>query len=169
MTAATWTTSMPASPAFVEEGKHYVDRAASDEDRQWALWTHLAPLLVATITSGMLTFLAIGWGLYVLYVPGKKRPFVADHAREMTNFGISYLIYWTVGSLVIGIVSFGAALVVWLPFLVVIGLVGTILATIAGAKGRYYRYPMCIRFLKAPAEPAQSESSRARETGQPTF
>lgn len=159
MTAAAWPSN--ATPPFHadEDGKHFVDAAATNEDRQWALWTHLGPLLAAAITSGTLAPLSIAWGLYVLYVPGKKSAFVADHGREMTNFGISYLLYWTIGSLVLGVVTAGLALVVWMPFLVILGLVATIMASVAGSKGRYYRYPMCIRFFKAPDRepPARSE------------
>lgn len=155
-------TAMPANAWNMHEpvdGKTYVDPAATNEDRQWGLWTHLGPLLAAVVTSGTLAPLAIAWGLYVLHVPGKTRPFVADHAREMFNFGVSYLLYWTVGSVVVAVVSFGAALVVYLPFLVILGLVCTILASVAASKGRYYRYPMCIRFMKGPqdkADPARA-------------
>lgn len=159
MTAATWNDAQAMTDTEAE-GKTYIDPAATDEDRQWALWTHLAPLLAAVVTSGTLVPLAIAWGLYILYVPGKERPYVADHARELTNFAISYTIYWTVGSIVLGIVSFGALLVVWMPFLVVLGLVGSICASVAAGKGRYYRYPMCIRFLKTP-EPEADEQQLA--------
>ena len=144
----------PHEPQGHVDGKEFVDTLATDEDRQWALWTHLGPLLAAVVTSGALAPLAIVWGLYVMYVPGKERPFVADHAREMLNFGISYLIYWTVGAVVVAIVSFGAGLVVFMPFLLILGLVATIMASVAAAKGRYYRYPMCMRFVKGPEEKA---------------
>ncbi len=136
------------------DGKHYVDPAATDEDRQWALWTHLGPLLAAVVSSGTLAPLGIIWGLYVMKVPGKQNSFIADHGREMFNFALSYTLYWTVGSIAVAVVTFGAGLVVFMPFLVVLGLIGTIQASIAGAKGRYYRYPMCFRFMKAPHEKA---------------
>jgi len=143
-------TAEAAAPPGHVDGKAFVALEATDEDRQWALWTHLAPLLATVITSGTLVPLAIGWALYVLYVPGKQRPFVADHAREMLNFAISYLIYWTVGVGLVALLSFGLGLLLFIPFLVVLGLVGTIMASIAAAKGRYYRYPMTIRFVNAP-------------------
>lgn len=151
--------SIPDTPVPID-GKHYVDPAATDEDRQWALWTHLGPLLAAIVTSGTLAPLGIAWGLYVLYVPGKERPFIADHGREMFNAALSYTLYWTVGAAVVGIVSFGAALIVYLPFLVVMGVLCPIMAAVAAAKGRYYRYPMTIRFMKTPEERAQ-EAAKA--------
>ncbi|MEQ9096762.1 MAG: DUF4870 domain-containing protein [Phycisphaerales bacterium] len=134
------------------DGGAYVEPLSTEGDRQWALWTHLAPLLAAIVTSGAVAPLAIGWGLYVMHVPGKNKPFLADHGREMFNFALSYTLYWTVGAIAVGIVTFGAGLIVYMPALVVLGLVGTIRASIAGAKGRYYRYPMCFRFMKAPGE-----------------
>ncbi len=137
------------------DGKRYVDPSATEEDRMWGLWTHLGPLLAAVVTSGALAPIGIVWGLYVAHVPGKKSPFVADHGREMFNAALTYTIYWTVGSAVVGIVSFGAALVVFWPFLVVMGVLCPILAAVAAAKGRYYRYPMCIRFMKTPEPEAQ--------------
>ena len=149
MSAATFNSTAHDPADFYEDGKYYAEPSVTDEDCQWSLWTHLGPLLAAVVTSGTLAPLAIAWGLYVMYVPGKERPFVADHAREMTNFGISYMIYWILGSLVVGTVTLGAGLVIWMPFLVILGLVCTIRGSIAGANGRYYRYPMCIRFLKA--------------------
>jgi uncharacterized Tic20 family protein len=151
----------PNKPHHAEDGKHYVDPHATDEDRQWSLWTHLGPLLAAVVTSGALAPIGIVWGLYVAHVPGKKSPFVADHGREMFNAALSYTIYWTVGSAVVGIVSFGAALVVFWPFLVVMGVLCPILASVAGAKGRYYRYPMTIRFMKTPHERAEAAAKAA--------
>eukprot|EP01025_Chloroclados_australasicus_P065712 TRINITY_DN8954_c0_g1_i1.p3 TRINITY_DN8954_c0_g1~~TRINITY_DN8954_c0_g1_i1.p3 ORF type:complete len:197 (+),score=26.38 TRINITY_DN8954_c0_g1_i1:88-591(+) len=121
------------------DGKEYVEPMASDEDCQWGLWTHLGPLLAAVVTTGAIAPLAIAWGLYVMHVPGKNRPFVADHGREMFNFALSYTLYWTVGTIAVGIVTFGAGLVVFMPALIVLGLVGTIQASIAGAKGRRRR------------------------------
>ncbi|MEO1278156.1 MAG: DUF4870 domain-containing protein [Planctomycetota bacterium] len=158
MTAATFNSTTHDPADTYEDGKYYAEPSVTDEDCQWSLWTHLGPLLAAVVSSGTLAPLAIVWGLYVMYVPGKERPFVADHAREMANFGISYLIYWTVGSIVIGAVTFGAALVVWMPFLVILGLVATIRGSIAGANGRYYRYPMCIRFLKPKDGSSQADA-----------
>lgn len=160
MHAATFATSyaqhIQNPPAT--DGKEYVEPQATDEDRQWALWTHLGPLLAAAVTSGALAPLGIVWGLYVMHVPGKHRPFLADHGRELFNFSLSFLLYWTVGSLAVAVVTFGAALVVYWPFLIVLGLVGAIMGSIAGAKGRYYRYPMCFRFMKDPKpEPAKDQ------------
>ncbi len=141
------------------DGKEFVEPMVTDEDCQWALWTHLGPLLAAVITSGAIAPLAIAWGLYVMHGPGKNRPFVADHGREMFNFALSYTLYWTVGTIVIGIVTFGAGLLVFMPALVILGLVGTIQASIAAAKGRYYRYPMCFRFMKSAEERAAANAA----------
>lgn len=139
------------------DGKHYVYQEATDEDCQWALWTHLGPLLASVITSGTLVPLGILWGLYVMHVPGKERPFVADHGREMFNYGLTYLLYSIVGTALVAIFTLGIGLIIFAPFLVIYGLLFPILASIAAAKGRYYRYPMCIRFLKAPKPKAPQQ------------
>jgi len=141
------------------DGKHYVYEDATDEDRQWALWTHLGPLLAVIITSGTLAApLGILWGLYVMHVPGKRRPFVADHGREMFNFALTYLLYSTIGLALVAIFTLGIGLILFGPFLLIYGLLFPILASVAASKGRYYRYPMCIRFLKAPKhKPAEQQ------------
>ena len=155
MTAAVWNNETPAANSTdlpPVDGKEYVDPAATNEDRQWGMWTHLGPLLATVVTSGTLAPLGVAWGLYVTYVPGKERPFVADHGREMFNFALSYLLYSIVGTILVAIFTLGFGLLLFAPFLLIYGLVCTIMASVAAAKGRYYRYPMCIRFLKAPHE-----------------
>ena len=158
MTAATFNSTNHDPADAYEDGRYFAEPSVTDEDCQWSLWTHLGPLLATVVTSGTLAPLAIAWGLYVMYVPGKDRPFIADHARELTNFAISYTIYSVVGTVIVAAVTVGIGLVIWAPFLVILGLVGTIRACIAGANGRYYRYPMCIRFLKAKDESSQAEA-----------
>ncbi len=156
MPAAAFNNTTPNPSESYQDGRYYAEPSVTNEDCQWSLWTHLGPLLASVITSGALAPLAIAWGLYVLFVPGKDRPFVADHGRELTNFAISYTIYWLFGTFLVATVTLGIGLVIWMPFLIILGLVGTIRACIAGANGRYYRYPMCIRFLKAKDETSQA-------------
>lgn len=70
--------------------------------------------------------------------------FIDDHGRETVNFHISILIY--------GVVSIALIFLcvgwVTLPAVYVLGIVGMILAAIAANNGEYFRYPMCIRFLR---------------------
>ncbi|GIW74166.1 MAG: hypothetical protein KatS3mg103_0688 [Phycisphaerales bacterium] len=138
-----------------EQASQYVEPSASEEDRQWAMWTHLGPLLAAVVSSGALAPLAIVWGLYVLHVPGKTRPFVADHARELFNFALTYTLYSIVGSIVVAIPDAGpggcwcSARCWWSS-----GWCARSARRWPPAGGRYYRYPMCLRVLRSPDEPA---------------
>ncbi|MEO1008634.1 MAG: DUF4870 domain-containing protein [Planctomycetota bacterium] len=125
------------------------DLSGDESDRQWAMWVHLVPLIGAAITQAG-PVIGIVWSAIVLNTSKKDSPFVADHAREMLNFSISYLIYAVVGSIIVGALTFLVGLVVFLPALMIFGLVCTILAAVAAGKGRYYRYPMCIRFFNEP-------------------
>lgn len=141
----------PASPPLPADGGEYVESSSTPADRQWALWTHLAPLILAALSSGSLALLAIPWAIFVMLVPGARSPFVADHARELLNFSLSLLVYGVVGSIVVGVLTIGLGLLVYLPALAILGLVGAILAAIAAGNGRYFRYPMCVRFFSGPA------------------
>lgn len=69
--------------------------------------------------------------------------FVADHGREALNFQISVLIYGLIAAfLTLILVGFVLAVAVY-----VLALVGSILGAVAASKGRYYRYPVCLRLV----------------------
>lgn len=94
-----------------------------------------------------------GWiGPLIIYLVEKdKNPYVRHHAAEALNFQIT-----------IAIISFGLAIIaIPLIFLfvgifvfVLIAIVGLvalifeIMATCEASKGRFYRYPVCFRFVK---------------------
>lgn len=106
---------------------------ASQEDRLVAMLAHL------------ITFMSSFIGPLVIYLVKKdESPFVADHAKEVLNFHISVLIY--------AIVSFFSMLILigflLLPALGVFVLVVTIIGAIRAYDGKFYRYPLCIRFVK---------------------
>lgn len=112
----------------------------SSEHRTWAMIAHLATL------SGYVG-LPFGWilGPLIVYLVKKdESPFVATHAKEALNMGISATIYLLVSIplmfILIGILT--AA---------VVSIAAIVLAIIAGIKaneGRNYRYPYIIRFVK---------------------
>lgn len=80
----------------------------------------------------------------VVWLLKNDSPFVAHHAKESLNFQISLLIYLVVASVFI-LVVLGIFMIV---ALVVLSIVFIILATIAASSGKYYTYPLTIRFLK---------------------
>lgn len=69
---------------------------------------------------------------------------VNEHGKESLNFQISMTIYTLVAAATVFIII-GFILV---PIVVITNLVLVILAALDASKGRLYRYPFTIRFLK---------------------
>jgi len=110
------------------------------DERTWAIIAHIGPLVVATLTAGVLGFLA---PLVIWLVLRDRSAYVADQAKEALNFQITLLIGYVVSIiLMIVIVGFFTWFVVW-----VISIVFAILAAIAANRHEWYRYPMTIRFV----------------------
>lgn len=99
---------------------------------------------IATLThlSAILNLLVIG-PLIVWILKKDTSPYLNDQAKEALNFHISLLIYHLV-------MLIGSFFLCFIPTLAVMvfGVVFAILAAIASNKGEYYRYPMCLRFIK---------------------
>jgi uncharacterized protein len=83
--------------------------------------------------------------LVIWLIKKDQIPFVDDQGKESLNFQISLTIYTI------------ASLPLWLLFLVgipltsavfVFGFVMVIVAALKANEGVYYRYPLCIRFIK---------------------
>jgi uncharacterized Tic20 family protein len=71
---------------------------------------------------------------------------VEDHARESLNFQISLVIYLVVSAILI-IVLIG--IVMFFAF-AIFAFVTNIIGAVKASNGEIYRYPLCIRFIKAP-------------------
>jgi len=71
--------------------------------------------------------------------------FIDDHGKEAVNFQISLVLYSLVGFPLMFVCGIGIA--VWVAAYV-LGIVGLILASVAANKGQFYRYPVCLRFVK---------------------
>ena len=144
-----------AAPAsFTEVAGPFRDADASDDDRQFALFTHLASLLtVVSIGIPVLGLIAT----IVMWRIGKDRsPFVDDHGRQAVNFQISmYVIYAilvaigvTLTVVTFGVLSFVFALTpLVLVAMTVIHIIAVIRGMMAANRGEYYRYPICFSFL----------------------
>ena len=107
----------------------------SSDSRGWAVAAHLTPWI-----AGFL-------GPLIIWLAKMDDPYVEDHARESLNFQISLFIYLMVSALLI-IVLIGILL--FFAF-AILGLVTTIIGAIRASNGETYRYPLRIRFVKAPA------------------
>jgi uncharacterized Tic20 family protein len=113
------------------------DPQASEWERTYAMFVHLS-LLTFHVMMPVIPALVL-W-----LIKRDRSPFIDDHGKEAINFQISLVIYFVVGVL-------ASMICVGLPILIatyVLGIVGMILAAIAANKGRYYRYPACIRLLR---------------------
>ncbi len=109
----------------------------TQEERTWALVSHIGCLLGAWVAMAFLV------PLIIMLVKGNESPFVRQHAVESLNFQLSMLIYGFV-SVVLALVLIGFLL---LAVLAVLWLVFVVLATMRASEGRPYRYPLTIRFV----------------------
>lgn len=103
------------------------------EDKLLALGAHLSwvvalPLLVP----------------FVLYLVKRDDPFVRHHAAEALNFHLTLLLYSAI-SVVLLLVLIGFVLLAALGVLVV---VCSVLACVAVADGRSYRYPLTLHMVR---------------------
>lgn len=128
----------PAEPYAPPSTAAPVPGDVNQDERQFAMFTHLSALLMAV---GIPNFV----GPLVLWLIKKDTmPFVDHQGKEALNFQLSFLIYGFIASIslfvLIGIVLLPLVGVVWLIF--------TIIAAIKANEGTPYRYPMTIRFIK---------------------
>ena len=99
-------------------------------------------------------FAAVIGTLIMWRVKKDNSVFLDDHGREATNFQLSLILYVMIG-VAFGFVTLGVGFILSGPALlalIVLKLVGSIRGAMAANRGEYYRYPMCIRFIKAPYE-----------------
>jgi uncharacterized protein len=136
------TTSPPPGPPS-GHGQQPGAPQTTQEERTWALASHIGSVVGAWVAMAFLVPLA------VLLVKGNSSPFVRHHAVESLNFQLSMLLYLFAGIL-LSVLTLGLGLIVVVPIGVVIGilwLVVVVMATIKASNGEFYRYPITIRFV----------------------
>ncbi|MGB3181423.1 MAG: DUF4870 domain-containing protein [Cyclobacteriaceae bacterium] len=115
------------------------NRYPDHEIRQWALWCHLSVLAGFIVPLGNLIAPLIIWQIRKDDMPGMD-----EHGKEVVNYQLSFTLYYFIaGILTIIIVGFFALIA-----LGIVSIVLTIIAAIEVDKGRMYRYPLTIRFIK---------------------
>ena len=117
-----------------------MERIISDpNEKQWGMLTHLTAL--ATLIG--IPFGNIIGPLIIYLIKKDEYEFVADQGKEVLNFQITWTIIFIISAVLIlvgiGIVMLIGFGIAWLV-LVIIG-------TVAANEGRYYRYPLTIKFL----------------------
>lgn len=115
--------------------------AAKPEEQQWAMFAHLA---------GLVMFIGIPFGnilgpVVVWMIKKDQFPYVDQEGKESINFGISMTLYYIVGAA--GLFCFGIGLVV-LPILGLAELVLRIIGSIQANTGSGYSYPLTLRLIK---------------------
>jgi uncharacterized Tic20 family protein len=111
----------------------------SNDEKQWALFTHLSSLIGLFIPFGSVLGPLIFW-----QIKKNDMPFVDDQGKEAVNFQITVAIAAIV-SIILMFVLIGFLLI----FVVGIAwLVLTIMGVIAANNGEKYRYPMTLRLIK---------------------
>jgi uncharacterized protein len=132
-----------AAPASAPEASPYTapratlenNAAPSAEEKQWALFAHLAALIGFVIPFGN-----VAGPLVVWLIKKDTMPFVDDQGKEALNFQITVFIAALVCFVLIGIV-----------LIFIVGLAALVLTIIGGIKaneGQRYRYPLTIRLIK---------------------
>lgn len=82
--------------------------------------------------------------LIVWLVKRGDSPEIDDHGKEALNFQISMLLY----NLVAGVFCLILVGFVFLAILWVLNAIFVVIASIQASDGKFYRYPMTIRFLR---------------------
>lgn len=115
-------------------------RIVEDKDeRMWGMLCHISALAGFVIPFGNII------GPLIVYSMKKDQyAFVADQGKESLNFQISVLIY-TLASVLLIFALVGFLFIIFVPLL---ALILTVVAAVRANDGEYYRYPLCIHFIR---------------------
>ena len=103
-----------------------------DDEKLWSILVHIGGIVFG--------FIAPLIGYLVLKDRG---PFVREHTAAALNFQLTMLIGYLIGAVtILLLIGFFILLAVW-----VLTLVFGILAAVAANQGRYYTYPLSIKFV----------------------
>jgi uncharacterized protein len=111
----------------------------SNDEKQWAMFTHLSALAGFVIPFGNVLGPLIFW-----QIKKNEFPFGDDQGKEALNFQITAAIAFVV-CIILMAVFIGFLL---FPIVGIAWLVLTIMAGIKANNGEYYRYPMTLRLIK---------------------
>lgn len=118
-------------------------------ERRMAAGVHLGAMVLAFFTSWLAGVAGMVCAGIVAAIRPMDSSFVASHAKAAFNFSASMFIYLILGVL-LTIITLGIALIVLIPFAIVIGLTWLVCSIVAASKaidGELYRYPFSIRLL----------------------
>jgi uncharacterized Tic20 family protein len=122
--------SQTPPPGYTPQG--YVQPLRADEERLWALLSHLSYFALGIIAP-----------LIIMLTLGNRSPYVRYHAVEALNFHITLWIAGLVSALLI-LLLIG---IVLLPLVLLLGAIFSIIAAVAAYQGQHYRYPLSLRLV----------------------
>jgi uncharacterized protein len=115
------------------------DGLPSNDEKQWALFTHLSALIGLFVPLGNVLGPLIFW-----QIKKNEMPFVDDQGKEALNFqitvAIATLVCFLLMFVLIGFLLIFVVAIAWLVF--------TIIGAIRANNGEFYRYPMTWRIVK---------------------
>ncbi|ANC29824.1 DUF4870 domain-containing protein [Isoptericola dokdonensis] len=122
------------------------------DERMWAIFAHVGPLIVAALSVGLLGVLA---PLVIWIALRDRSAYVADQAKEALNFQIGVLVASAVGLVLRNVLGdipligwlFAAVGSVLLAVVWIAALVLAILAAVAVNRHELYRYPFTLRLV----------------------
>ncbi len=109
------------------------------EEKQWAMFTHLAALAGFIIPFGHIVGPLVLW-----QIKKEQSAYIDYHGKEAVNFQISITIYIAI-SIVLIFILVGILL---LPTIIILSIVLTVIAALKANEGNYYVYPLTMRFIK---------------------
>jgi len=109
-----------------------------NDERMWAMFCHLSTFSGSFVPMGHILGPLILW-----LIKKDESVLINDQGKEAVNFQISVTIYLLV-SAVLCFVLIGIPM---LFAVVIFDLIVTIIAAIEANQGKFYRYPLCIRFI----------------------
>ena len=113
--------------------------APGNEQKQWAMFTHLSALFGYIIPFGSIIAPLVMWQL-----KKNEMPFVDDQGKEALNFQITMAIAAII-CIVLMLVLIGF-LLIWIVG--ILDLIFIVIAAIAANNGEAYRYPVNLRLIK---------------------
>lgn len=121
----------------------------TNEERNWAMASHLGQVAAIFLTAGTLAWLV---PLLIWIMKREESAFVEEHSKEALNFQISLLIitfcYSVISGLMVCVMGIGILMLIVgaIAYCVIVIVLG-ILAGLAASRGEQYRYPYTIRLL----------------------
>jgi len=111
----------------------------SADEKQWALFAHLAAFAGFIIPFGSIIGPLVVW-----QIKKNEMPFVDDQGKEALNFQITAAI----AVMVCFVLIFAVIGIFLLPAVLLADLIFVIIAAIAANNGQAYRYPITLRLIK---------------------